>query len=94
MVKICGVVPKLLDVVTGFINNHGETTLQAYNTVLEESEKNWKGEVGNDIETYVFAFDKLEDNMKYPFLDICSYFQGWDWKEVADIVGNSNLEKL
>jgi hypothetical protein len=93
IVKICGGVPKLLTVVAGFISSE-ENPQNAHKTVMEESKKNWKGEIGKEIECYVFAYEKLDETLRDPFLDICSFFQGWDWEALSNIVGEPKLKKL
>lgn len=93
IVDICGGIPTLLNLVAGFISCR-EDKQKAYSIVIEEKEKNWKGEIGKDIECYVFAYDNLDEMLKDPFLDICSFFNGRDWDTVANIVGESALDML
>ena len=59
---------------------------------MKEKEK-WDTEIG-DIESYLFAYDHLPTLLKDPFLDICSFFKGWNWDTVADIVGEAELDML
>ena len=69
--------------------------LEEVDQVLEELEKLKGDDFGSDkIEPYFFAYEKLPTECKEPFLDICSFFEGWDWDIVANIMGNSELEML
>jgi len=93
IVNICGGVPKLLTVLGGFICKGNP--LEGYSTLMAEAKrKKWNGKIGNSIELYVFAYDKLGDDLKDPFLDICSFFRGWNWVELSNVVGKLELEKL
>lgn len=47
-----------------------------------------------DIDTYFFAYNCLHEELKDAFLDICSFFEGWDWDTVENIVGESELDML
>lgn len=62
--------------------------------VLEELEKMEGEEFGVKLEYCFFIYDKLPKEGREAFLDICSFFQGWDWDLVADIVGKAALERL
>lgn len=93
IVNICGGVPKLLTVVAGFIGCE-ENPQEAFLTVKEAWENNWKGKIGDHIEQYVFACNKVEKDLREAFLDICSFFQGWDWEELSNIVGKPALDSL
>ncbi|GLJ51984.1 hypothetical protein SUGI_1104810 [Cryptomeria japonica] len=48
-------------------------------------------------EKLLFVYHKLKDfdvEAREAFLDICSYFQGWEWNVVSAIVGENRLETL
>ncbi|GLJ51993.1 hypothetical protein SUGI_1105170 [Cryptomeria japonica] len=48
-------------------------------------------------EKILFVYHKLKDfdvEARDAFLDICSYFQGWEWNVVSAIVGENRLETL
>lgn len=40
------------------------------------------------------AYKHLPDDLKDPFLDICSFYSGWYWEAVEDIMGISILDRL
>ena len=65
---------------------------QEVDVALDELEKLKGEDFGSDkIEPYFFAYDKLPKECKDPFLDICSYFEGWDCDTMANIMGESEL---
>jgi hypothetical protein len=91
IVQSYGGIPKLLEVVGGFIRQE-EDKQKAYRILMKEKEK-WDSEIWK-IESYLFAYKYLPEILKDPFLDICSFFKGWDWDTVADIVGEIELDML
>jgi hypothetical protein len=91
IVQSYGGIPKLLELVGRFIRE-GKDKQKAYRILMKEKEK-WDTEIGK-IESYLFAYNYLPEVLKDPFLDICSFFKGWDWDTVADIVGEFELDML
>jgi hypothetical protein len=91
IVQSYGGIPKLLELVGGFIRERKDKQ-KAYRILMKEKEK-WDTEIGK-IESYLFAYNYLPEVLKDPFLDICSFFKGWDWDTVADIVGETELNML
>lgn len=59
---------------------------------MEQKDK-WASEQFKEMR-YAFAYDALPADCKDPFLDICSFFKGWDWETVADIMGNDAPKML
>ncbi|KAH9290165.1 hypothetical protein KI387_034282 [Taxus chinensis] len=47
-----------------------------------------------DESRILFAYEELQPSAQEAFLDICSFFFGWEWEEVACIVGEEELESL
>lgn len=82
-------VPLILKVIGQFLGAEDEKK-EAYRIFKEERE-NWSGQIFDPL-------DRLDINMvedlKDPFLDICSFFNGWYWQPLADIVGISTLDRL
>ena len=68
---------------------------QEVDAVLDELEKLKGEDFGSDkIEPYFFAYDKLPKECKDPFLDICSYFEGWDCDTMENIMREFELIML
>lgn len=63
---------------------------EAYATLMEQKEK-W---TGVEEMRYAFAYHDIPSDCKEPFLDICTYFNGWKWDRVEDIVGKSELRTI
>lgn len=67
-------------------------------TIVEENEvercDNQESENAQMERSIISAYNKLEQKLKESLHDIHSFFNGWDWREVANIVGNSELETL
>eukprot|EP01018_Ginkgo_biloba_P000681 Gb_36230 [translate_table: standard] len=96
MIEICKGIPLMLDVVGGYLFS-SQNKDEAYRKIIEwrDSGKAFSVEEDN-LETngLNFAFEKLPESLKDPFHDICSFFTGWDWDEVAAIVGEEELCSL
>lgn len=43
---------------------------------------------------FISSYERLDQTLRGSFHDICSFFNGWDWNEVANIVGASELNRL
>jgi hypothetical protein len=91
IIQICGKIPLMLTLAAAFIG-HADNIPDAYSTLMLQKDK-WTRE---DFEPmrYAFAYDALPPECKDPLLDICSYFKGWDWDRVEDIVGKDELRML
>lgn len=68
-------------------------------TIVKENEvgrcDNQESENAQEMKrSIISAYNKLEQKLKESLHDIHSFFNGWDWSEVANIVGNSELEAL
>ncbi|KAH9290209.1 hypothetical protein KI387_034326, partial [Taxus chinensis] len=96
----CSGIPLVLEVVGGYIRRARRDNMeaQAIERVIHGLEK---GEAfsGDAQDTgyeskLLFAYDDLIPAAKDAFLDICIFFYGWDWEEVACIVGEEELRTL
>lgn len=97
IVQICGGIPRVLKEVAAYIRSsqNREEAQERYHQVISERENNWKGRVRWDtIARYAFAHEHLDEELKDLFFDICSYFEGWNWEELSNIVGDIQLERL
>lgn len=97
IVQICGGIPQVLKQVAAYIGfwQDREEAQRRYHQVISERENDWNGRVGwNNIARYAFAHDLLDEKLKDPFFDICSYFEGWHWEELSNIVGDFELNSL
>lgn len=68
-------------------------------TIVKENEvggcDNQESENAQEMKrSIISAYNKLEQKLKESLHDIHSFFNAWDWSEVANIVGNSELETL
>lgn len=88
----CGGIPLMLNLVVEELSSskHEKEVCD----VIEELEKLEGEEFGVKVEYCFFIYDKLPKECKETFLDICAFFQGWDWDLVADMVGKAALERL
>lgn len=66
-------------------SENAQETERSIVSIVSANEKN---------EDCITAYNKLEQKLKESLHDIHSFFNGWDWSEVANIVGNSELETL
>lgn len=96
IVDICGGIPRLLIQVATFIRNlqNKQEAQTRYEMVISKRKKEWNDVMGKEIARYVFAYEYFDEILRDPFLDICSYFQGWQWKELSNIFGDFNLNSL
>lgn len=97
IVQICGGIPRVLKEVAAFIGirSDREEAQRRYLRLIWERENDWNGLVGwNKIACYAFDHDHLNEKLKDPFFDICSYFEGWHWEELSNIVGDFELNML
>lgn len=72
IVQLCGGIPKLVNVVARFIRFEEVGQQKAFRILMKEKES-WNVQIG-DIGGYLFAYDRLPEHVKDPFLDICSFF--------------------
>eukprot|EP01018_Ginkgo_biloba_P000755 Gb_33406 [translate_table: standard] len=88
--KACFGVPLLLDTYGRFLRE--ERTRNALNSLQQG---NFKSCTDIDLSKQVlYVYDKMEEDAKEAFLDICVFFYGEKWDLVASVVGNSILRKL
>ncbi|GLJ52029.1 hypothetical protein SUGI_1106060 [Cryptomeria japonica] len=94
--EACRGVPLLLSVFGNYLRVERDQTI--YKEVLEALEKGDFDKFTDEenlSERLMFVYNKMRDlEAKEAFLDICIYFHGWLWEEVAVIVGSGNLEIL
>lgn len=83
-----GIATKKEDEVGRCDNRESENAQETERSIVSANEKN------KEIQPCITAYNKLEQNLKESLHDIHSFFNGWDWSEVANIVGNSELETL
>lgn len=88
----CHGIPLMLNLVVQELSSAKDKT--EVHEVIQELEKLEGEEFGAKLDSYFFLYDKLPQVCKEPFLDICSFFIGWDWDTVADIVGKTALDSL
>lgn len=93
LVKISGGVPKILEMMAGFILSEPDKIRKSYDRVIEDSKK-LTGDTFEHIDKCIFAYEGLPEECKNPFLDICHFFKGWEWETVENIVGESALNQL
>lgn len=93
IVEISGGVPKLLELMIGFILSEPKKIRESYDIVIKGRET-FTGDAFIGTDKYIFAYDGLPAESKNPFLDICYFFKGWEWETVANIVGESQLIQL
>ena len=91
IIQICGKIPLMLTLAAPFIGR-ADDRHEAYSTLMRQKDK-WASEDFKEMR-YAFAYDALPHDCRDPFLDICSYFKGWDWHTVEDIVGKAELKML
>lgn len=92
IVKLCGGIPKLLYVLARYIRFEEDDEQNAFHLLMEDQKK-WNLQI-EGIDGYLFTYERLPERVKDPFLDICSFFNGYDWDEVRGIVGDSNIDVL
>lgn len=86
IVQICGGIPRLLMEVA---------ESEKYVEKLREAPEEFRaGSIVKEIDGYVFAHEYLDKDLKDPFFDICLYFEAWDWEELSNIVGKTQLKGL
>lgn len=90
IVQTSGGVPLILRVIGQFIG--AEEDKQRGWGIFRDERENWGGEIFDRLD---IAYKHLPDDLKDPFLDICSFFNdGCYWEAVEDIVGISILDRL
>lgn len=92
IVELCGGIPKLLNVLARYIRFEERGQAEAFNLLMEDKKK-WNLKI-EGLDGYLFTYERLPEIVKDPFLDICSFFNGYDWDEVRNIVGDSNIDVL
>jgi hypothetical protein len=93
IIQICGKIPLMLTLAAEFIGR-ADNKQEAFSTLMRQKDK-WTSEYFKEMRyAFAFAYDSLPQDCKDPLLDICSYFKGWDWDRVEDIVGKDELEML
>lgn len=95
ILKICDGVPLVLERVGAYIRQEKD---EAYRRVIEWSKD---GRPFSSAEEYsiekkglLFDLDELPASTKETFLDICSFFNGWDWDRISCIMGANELNNL
>lgn len=90
IVRTSGGVPLILSVLGQSIG--AEKDKQRAWRIFREERESWSGEIFDRLD---IAYKHLPDDLKDPFLDICSFFNSeWYWEAVEDIVGISILDRL
>eukprot|EP01018_Ginkgo_biloba_P000751 Gb_31117 [translate_table: standard] len=92
--KACFGVPLLLDIYGRFLRE--DRSKNAYKYAFDSLQK---GDFGSckdaDLSGQVlYVHDKMDEEAKEAFLDICVFFYGWEWDLVASVVGEMTLKKL
>ncbi|KAH9290167.1 hypothetical protein KI387_034284 [Taxus chinensis] len=95
--KKCSCCPLILEVVGAYLHKRKNKD-EAYERVANwlqcgEAFSSYKEE-SFDESRILFAYEELQPSAQEAFLDICSFFFGWEWEEVACIVGEEELESL
>ena len=90
IVKLCGGIPKLLNVLARYIRFEEGGQQKSFHLLMKD-QKNWNLRIDAG---YLFTYVRLPESVKDPFLDICSFFNGDDWDKVTNIVGDSNMDVL
>ncbi|KAH9307410.1 hypothetical protein KI387_035321 [Taxus chinensis] len=97
ILRICDGVPLVVERVGAYICQSLDKD-EAYRRVIEWSEggEPFSSAQEHSIEEngLVFDLDELPASAKEPFLDICSFFNGWDWDKVSCILGEDVLNAL
>ncbi|KAH9307411.1 hypothetical protein KI387_035322, partial [Taxus chinensis] len=97
ILRICDGVPLVVERVGAYIFQSLDKD-EAYRRVIEWSEDgepfSSAQEHSIDENGLVFDLDELPASAKEPFLDICSFFNGWDWDKVSCILGEDVLNAL
>ncbi|KAH9307427.1 hypothetical protein KI387_035338 [Taxus chinensis] len=97
ILKICDGVPLVLERVGAYICQSLDKD-EACRRVIEWSEdgKPFSSAQEHSIEEngLLFDLDELPASNKEVFLDICSFFNGWDWDKVSCITGEQELNSL
>lgn len=89
IVQTSGGVPLILKVIGQFIA--AEEDKQKACKMFREERENWRGQIFDGLD---IAYRHMPEDLKDPFLDICSFFNGWYWDAVEDIVGISTMNSL
>lgn len=98
ILKICDGVPLVLERIGEYIcqsQDRGE----AYRRVIEWSNdgkpfSSSEDQYSIDKNGLLFDLDELPASAKETFLDICYFFNGWDWDRVSCIMGEDGLNSL
>eukprot|EP01018_Ginkgo_biloba_P022304 Gb_22492 [translate_table: standard] len=98
IVEICGGIPLVLKVVGGYIGASKDKE-KAVRKVFEWRENGKLFSIEKEYKVLesdglFFAYDELPEEAKDPFLEICLFFNGWDWDTVECIVGEDELDSL
>ncbi|KAH9291593.1 hypothetical protein KI387_043213, partial [Taxus chinensis] len=97
ILKICDGVPLVLERVGAYICQSLDKD-EACRRVIEWSEDGnpFSSAEEHSIEEngLLFDLDELPASAKEAFLDICSFFNGWDWDKVSCITGEDELNSL
>eukprot|EP01018_Ginkgo_biloba_P035831 Gb_01035 [translate_table: standard] len=93
--KACHGVPLLLDIYGKYLRY--ETSDAAYKDTLHSLVHGNIRDFANDkdlSEQLLYVYDKMGEDRQESFLDICTYFYGWQWDIVSSIVGEGILNNL
>eukprot|EP01018_Ginkgo_biloba_P014817 Gb_24842 [translate_table: standard] len=92
--RACYGVPLLLDTYGRYLKE--DQIKEAYKYALDSLQKgNFQSCSDTDLGRQIlYVYDKMEEEAREAFLDICVFFYGWEWDVVASIVGKIILENL
>ncbi|GLJ35163.1 hypothetical protein SUGI_0707800 [Cryptomeria japonica] len=97
IVKKCVCSPLYLEVIGAYIHQR-KNNIEAYERVLDslQSGDDFSGNENYKLDDskLLFSYERLNPSAKEAFLDICSFFSGWSWKNVAWTVGEEEIECL
>ncbi|XP_059065062.1 disease resistance protein RUN1 isoform X1 [Cryptomeria japonica] len=93
----CSCCPLFLEVVGAYLhkrNNKVEAYVKVVGWLSDGRDFSCDKEDGFEESRILFAYHELTPSAQEAFLDICSFFYGWEWNEVACIVGEEELDCL
>eukprot|EP01018_Ginkgo_biloba_P000465 Gb_15258 [translate_table: standard] len=92
--KACYGVPLLLDTYGRYLKE--DRSQEAYQYTLDSLQQgNFQSCSDIDLSRQVlYVYDKMEEEVKEAFLDICVFFYGWEWDLIAFVVGEMRLKNL
>lgn len=98
ILRICDGVPLVLERIGEYICQSQDKG-EAYKRVIEWSNdgkpfSSAEDQYSIDKNGLLFDLDELPASAKETFLDICYFFNGWDWDRVSCIMGEDGLNSL